>query len=141
MQSEMDNCNQLISSTWLEESVLDVGEWDLNVETLSRRISDTILVDLQVTDGPSTLQVRLDRDILEHISLTLDQLDWLNMVLLIFLLLVLLVNDLSLFDQIFDLLFDLSQVVVLSTIVLVFESQFLDVDCIWFFQLWELESA
>tara|TARA_B110000305_G_C19164366_1_gene504128 strand:+ start:118 stop:357 length:240 start_codon:yes stop_codon:yes gene_type:complete len=79
-------------------------------------------VDFKVTDGSSTFEIWLDSDVLENISFALDQLDWLKLILSIFLLLIFLVNDLRLLNKVFDLFLDQSQVIVFTTIVLVLES-------------------
>lgn len=74
---EMYNDNKLVSCARLIEAVFDVAETNVNFLTLRRRITQTVLVDLQVTDGFLADQVRADHKVVQLIAssaLVLNQL-------------------------------------------------------------------
>lgn len=60
----MDDSNELVLSTWLEEGVFHIWEWYFDVQTPSWGVSHTIFVDFEVTDGSSSLEIWLNGDIL-----------------------------------------------------------------------------
>lgn len=71
----------------------------------------------------------------------MDHLKWLHKVFSIIFLVLLLVLDLGFFYKVFDFLFSQSQMIVLSSLVLVFQSQLLDENCIWVSVVWEKKSS
>lgn len=64
----MDNDYKLVSCTRLIEAVLDVAETNVNFLTLCRGVTQTVLVDLQVTDGFLADQVRADDKVVKLIA-------------------------------------------------------------------------
>ena len=48
---EVNDDYELIITAGLEESMFDVGEWDINVMTLLRHKADSILMNLQGSDS------------------------------------------------------------------------------------------
>jgi len=137
----MKNRSQLVRGTRLEERMLHVGEGAVDPNTLGGDVRDTILVDLEVSDGLPPFEVWLDDNVLQGLSPSVDHLQRLQDVLLILFLVLLLVLDLGFLDQVFDLLLGQSQVVVLPSLVLVFEGQLLDEDSVGVSHVREEESA
>jgi len=67
----MENCHELILCAWLEESVLYVRKWDINSVPLCRDIRDTVVVNLQISNGFSSFKIWLDDNILKGFLSTL----------------------------------------------------------------------
>jgi hypothetical protein len=118
----MDDSNQLVLCARLKESMLYVGEKNVYLETFCGAISQTVLMHLEITNCLSALKVWLDDYVLKRVSSSRDGVEGLlssrTMLLLDVLLLLL---DLSLFDQVFDLFLGNTKMVILSFPVLVFE--------------------
>jgi hypothetical protein len=78
LQVEVNNNDQFILCTGLEEGMLDVREGNIHVVALGGDETDSILVNLQVTCGLLAHYVGSNDQTLKHLFLALDDLDVLN---------------------------------------------------------------
>lgn len=77
LQCKMNNSDQLIRSTGLEESMLHIGERNVHSEALSTNIGNTIFVNLKIADSLSTLKVWLYDNVFKCLLSSLNHLEWL----------------------------------------------------------------
>lgn len=94
-------------------------------------------MNLKVSDSFSSLNSRLNDYILKDLFSSSKENQVLGDGLQLLLLVLFLVLDLLLFDEVLDLLFDYSQVVVFAFLVLVLESHFFQEDGVGVCHVWE----
>lgn len=123
----------------LEEGVLNVLETDVNLVSFVRRVSHSILVQVEVSEGSLSYYIWSDYKVLKHVFPALDQLQLVlsdchfsNTVLLV------LVSGFHDFDQLLDLLVSFSQVLGVGSSV--FQSQLFHVELIFSFRVRELHG-
>lgn len=68
MQVEMKDYDDLIRRAWLIEAVLDVAETDIHLLPFSRRVPQSVLMDLQISNGLLANKVRSNYKIVELVS-------------------------------------------------------------------------
>lgn len=137
----MNDRYELVLSARLEESMLHVREWNINSESLGGDIGDSILVNFEISDSLTSLKVWLDDNILKGFLSSLNHLKLLHDVFGILLLILLLVHNFGLLDEVFNLFLGQSQVVALTSLIFVFESQLFDENSIWVSVVWEQKCS